>query len=355
MIENPPMKKVLLLNCLAVFVFFNVCVMLISCAKEKAAGVSAKADPAAPKKFTPVMVVEAIEHVAQKLPAAEREDFLQDSPLRKLYQVTEEFNEAMVEGELKVAEISGKALGEAMYQMMKGPAGAKARDKANRIKCVNNLVNVFRSMLSFAQDNGERLPWQLTPSGVRAHLDAAANFSAGYGRQKDAGSNILKHHPKTGTVGGVFGMVAVKVELQTPKIIISPCDPGRKAANELIQENWNSYDTEAGKLVPHNGLSYGLCLGADTQRPAAVLATTRNLSTDDLTTAKWVGAEDKLRGMAGLQMGQGQRVTMDGGARQASNAEIGADGEVVKWARKGRGGVAKGKTSTKMMLPYDKE
>jgi hypothetical protein len=164
------MKKVILLNCLAVFVFFNVCVLLISCAKKKAEEIR-KADaspskpatevPVNPTKFTPQMVVEAIEHVAQKLPAAEREDFLQDSPLLELYRTTDDINEAMVEGELKVAEISGKALGEAMYrwrQMVKGPAGAKARDKANRIKCVNNLTQVYKSMLAFAQDNAERLP-----------------------------------------------------------------------------------------------------------------------------------------------------------------------------------------------------
>jgi hypothetical protein len=356
------MKKVVLLNCLAAFVFFNVCILLISCAKKKAeeirkpaAGVSAKTDPAAPKKFTPVMVVEAIEHVAQKLPAAEREDFLQDSLLRKLYQATDNINESVWEGELKVTEFSSKALGEALYQSMKGPAGAKGRDAANRIKCVNNLSQIYKSMISFAQDNAERMPWQLTPSGVRNHLDAAANPSAGYGRQKDAGSNILNHHPKTGTVGGVFGMVAVKVELQTPKILLSPCDPGRKAANELIQKNWESYDAKAGKLVPHNGLSYGLCLGADTQRPLAVLATTRNLSTDDLATAKWIGGEDKLRGMLGLKTGEGQKVQMDGSAQLASDNDIGEDGKVVKWAREGRNGVAGGKTSTKMMLPYDTE
>ena len=102
------MNKMVLLNCLAVFVFFNVCVLLISCAKKKADEIR-EADaspskpatevPVKPTKFTPQMVVEAIEHVAQKLPAAEREDFLQDSPLLELYRTTDDINEAMVEGE----------------------------------------------------------------------------------------------------------------------------------------------------------------------------------------------------------------------------------------------------------------
>ena len=173
--------------------------------------------------------------------------------------------------------------------------------------------------------------------------------------QKEAGSNILNHHPKAGTVGGVFGILAVKWELQTPKILLSPCDPGRKAVNEVIQENWRGYNTKLGKLVPHNGLSYGLCFGGDTHRPLAVLGTTRNLSTGDLATAKWLGAEDKLRGMLGLKIGEGQKVQMDGSAHQASDNDIGEDGKVVKWAREGRNGVAGGKTSTKMMLPYDTE
>jgi len=224
----------------------------------------------------------------------------------------------------------------------------KPRAKANRIKCVNNLSQVYKSMLAFAQDNAERLPWQLAPSGVRYHLDAAANPSTGYGRQSYASVNIMNHHPKAGTVGGVFGVVAVKAELVTPKIIISPCDSGRKAANEFIQKNWKSYDTKAGKLVSHNGL----CFGADTHRPSAVLVTTRNLSTDDLATAKWVGAEDKLRGMLGLKISQGQMVQMDGSASQANDKDIGVEGRVVKGARKAGGDVARGKTSTKMVLPY---
>jgi len=362
MIQDPPMKKVVLLNCLAVFVFFNVCVLLISCAKKKAeeiekpaGGVSAKTDPAFPQKFTTVMVVEAIEHVAQKLPAAEREDFLQDSPLRKLYQATDNINESVWEGELKVTEFSSKALGEALYQSMKGPVGAKARDAANRVKCINNLSQIYKSMLSFAQDNAERMPWQLTSSGVRNHLDAAANASVTYGKGNDPSVNLVSHHSKAATVGGVFGILAVKRELQTPKILLSPCDPGRKVVNEVIQENWRGYNTKLGKLVPHNGLSYGLCFGGDTHRPLAVLGTTRNLSTGDLATAKWLGAEDKIRGMLGLKINQGQKVQMDGSAHHASDKDIGEDGRVVKWARKAVGGVAIGKTSTKMMLPYDTE
>jgi hypothetical protein len=59
--------------------------------------------------------------------------------------------------------------------------------------------------------------------------------------------------------------------------------------------------------------------------------------------------------MLGLKISQGQMVRMDGSARQANDQDIGAEGTVVKGAREGGGGVAGGKTSTKMMLPYDTE
>ena len=233
------------------------------------------------------------------------------------------------------------------------PALAKAKAKANRIKCVHNLGHISKAHNGFAQDNGERLPWQLTPSGVRFHLDAEAQASDGYGIPLIPGKdNELKHHPKVSTVGGVFGMRAMKSGLQSTNILHSPCDPERAAGNEIIQVNWRSYDTKAGKPVPHAGLSYGLCLGADTQRPATVLAVTRNLDKDDLLGATWVGAiAGKKRSMAGLDRNQGQMTFVDGSAMQSYNADLKENGR-IKDHLNSRGGMAKEKSSTKVMLPY---
>ena len=69
------MNKMILLNCLAVFVLFNVCVLLISCAKKKAEEIreadASPSKPAAevpvkPTKFTPQMVVAAFEKAADR-------------------------------------------------------------------------------------------------------------------------------------------------------------------------------------------------------------------------------------------------------------------------------------------------
>ena len=58
------------------------------------------------------------------------------------------------------------------------------------------------------------------------------------------------------------------------------------------------------------------------------------------------------RGMAGLQMGQGQMVMMDGSAQQSSKDDIGEAGRRVKAHINSRGGQAKGNASTRMALPY---
>jgi len=148
-------------------------------------------------------------------------------------------------------------------------------------------------------------------------------------------------------------LAAMKSEVQTAKILISPCDKGRFAANEKVQEDWRNYNTKGGKPIPHDGLSYGLCFGGDFQRPATVVAMTRNLSTDDLATAGWVGAEDAKRGMAGLQVGQGQVVRADGSASLSTSADLGANGRIIATHIGSRGGTSPlGASRTEVILPY---
>ena len=59
------------------------------------------------------------------------------------------------------------------------PALAKAKAKANRIKCVNNLGSIGKASLGFAQDNTERLPWQLTPLQQTNHKYGTGSIGAG--------------------------------------------------------------------------------------------------------------------------------------------------------------------------------
>ena len=140
----------------------------------------------------------------------------------------------------------------------------------------------------------------------------------------------------------------------TPKILQSPTDSTRLTDNGLVQDNWNAYDTKEKRHLDWmttelgEGCSYVLVRGADTQRPTSIYSATRNLSGNNVGTSTWEGADDNPTGahtMSGLTASKGQLVTMDGGARQAVNADIGVGGTVAKEAEKATGGVATGKTS----------
>ncbi len=234
------------------------------------------------------------------------------------------------------------------------PALARAKAKANRVKCVNNIGNVYKAGLAFAQDNGERLPWQLTTSGVHNHFDPTAGASDQYGRWRETSINEVKAHPNSLAAAGVYGLTAMKAELVTPKILHSPCDVSRAMNNEIVQMNWMGYDTKADGVSTElgEGVSYVLCRGADTQRPSAVYALTRNWSDDHLDVGEWIGSDSdpgNSRTIAGLTYSQGQLVTMDGGAQQSNNSDFQANGRLTKAARSAAGGVARGQTSLNLI------
>ena len=233
------------------------------------------------------------------------------------------------------------------------PGLARAKSTANRIKCVNNVGNVYKAGLAFAQDNSERLPWQLTPSSVQKHF-GAATASSGYGRQENRSINEVMAHPNSLAAAGVYGLSAMKSELVTPKILHSPCDAKRAPANVIAQMNWSRYDTKTSSISAELGAgsSYVLCRGADTQRPSSVYALTRNWSDDRLNTGRWLGSDSDAGNpgtIAGLTASQGQCVLMDGSAKQSTNADFQSTGRVTKAARSAAGGVARGQTSLNLI------
>ena len=204
------------------------------------------------------------------------------------------------------------------------PALARAKAKANRIKCVNNLGSIGKAHFGFADSNSMRLPWQLTPTQKQTHFGSNTSLS----------------------VGSIFGLQAMKMELQTPKILLSPSDPDRFAANENMQMEWMSYDTSAGNPIPTEDISYGLCTGGDLQRPSTVIALTKNIRSDLMSD--WAGADERpvpSMAFAGLNKSQGQLVLADGSARQSSNADLGGFGRITKAHINSRGGQTRGNAS----------
>jgi hypothetical protein len=150
----------------------------------------------------------------------------------------------------------------------------------------------------------------------------------------------------------------MKVELVTPKILLSPCDGTRTAKNLVVQKNWQSYKTmdvttgvQSGDFNQlQAGTSYTLVRGADTQRSTSAYCNTRNPNVADLgdTGAQWLGSDTNPTDpatMSGLTASQGQVVTSDGGARQSNDADLGAEGVLEKAAAKATGGVGLHRTS----------
>ena len=186
------------------------------------------------------------------------------------------------------------------------PALGNAARLAKRIKCVNNLRNTSMAHRDFAMDNDEKMPWQLNHAQRLEHFGSVLN----------TGQNL----------GANLGLTAMKAELQTAKILLSPCDPARSAANDELELNWQSYDTKAGRLMPKNGVSYAFCLGGDVNKPSTVLALTRNLSKEGISSgARWLGADrdpDDPNMMEALHNGEGQVSKADGSAGLSRNSDF---------------------------------
>ena len=133
------------------------------------------------------------------------------------------------------------------------PALAKAKAKAQRIKCVNNLKNVGLSFRIFSTDNGDRFPMA---------VPAVEGGSADY----IALPRLTWLH-----------FAAMSNELSTPKIVICPSDQRTEAtifaSNVVVNANTKN-------VIPFKGcnnISYFVGLEADETHPQQFLSGDRNI------------------------------------------------------------------------------
>ena len=217
------------------------------------------------------------------------------------------------------------------YASMLLPALAKAKMRANRVKCTSNVKWVGSAFKAFANDNNDRYPWLLQERDRAPHGGGNANWVY-----------------ETSTL---FSVPAIRVELGSAKILVSPLDPDNQGVNDTI----DIARVTLAKPVPNGGHSYGVVNGeggtgraADDARPDTMLVVTRNISgpankEDSLSdqgdnplaaTAKtfaiWKGADKHpvdVRTMASLNANQGQLGRADGSAMQSNNADLAAKGK----------------------------
>ena len=236
------------------------------------------------------------------------------------------------------------------------PALAKAKAKANRIKCVNNL----KSLASAFVAKGDA-PWNQSPR----------NLDSVYGKGNYADTLCIEHVWK-----GLGG------EISNPKILSSPSDPECQEHYEAVMgEGFDWAHVESPMQ------SYAAYLGACLQRPSNIILSTRNIEAhnevepwqwnfgtatpnSDFGVTLWENGdiECDLRGadeigsgggghaghghggpdleeitMAGLMKSQGGISLTDGSARQVNNADIQKQVNAMMNSRGGR---------TKFVAPF---
>jgi prepilin-type N-terminal cleavage/methylation domain-containing protein/prepilin-type processing-associated H-X9-DG protein len=133
------------------------------------------------------------------------------------------------------------------------PALAKAKAKAQRIKCVNNLKNVGLAFRIFATDNGDRFPM-----AVPAAEGGSADFIA-------LPLLTYKH------------FAALSNELSTPKIVVCPSD--QRTESTTFASNVVSSAANKNVIAFNNNknVSYFIGLEADETRPQQFLSGDRNI------------------------------------------------------------------------------
>ncbi len=154
------------------------------------------------------------------------------------------------------------------------PALAKAKAKAQRINCANNLKQVGLSFRQFATDMQDRFPQSLsTNEGGCSELVTLAN---GQGNP----------------INTFWIFVTMSNELATPKTVVCPADSGRTAISNFYGMSKFTAPQGGG----NKSVSYFVNLDADETRPQGMLTGDRNMSTvSNATTAAQYDAFFKVQ------------------------------------------------------------
>lgn len=131
------------------------------------------------------------------------------------------------------------------------PALAKAKARAQRINCVNNLKQIGLAFRMFSNDHQEEFPWQTYRDDGGAVPNGANKVTAGI--------DLLECY------------TSAKEELNNPKILTCSSDTRSK------KDDWDPAALPAGTGLGPKDLSYFVGRQAQETEPATLLAGDRNL------------------------------------------------------------------------------
>ena len=190
------------------------------------------------------------------------------------------------------------------------PTLAKAKKKANRMKCTNNLGNIAKAANAYAGAYDNNTIYTTTPEEGNAHY-----------RVINAGGSGAWRGDWTWGMDPYHWHCASHVyvdDLGSAKAFHSPSDPMTKRDNDTQNREGNGWGWTSA--LPSNnaawqgnmgyrhksldrGQSYGICLGADTAAGDSIVATTRNVGGDDSENSsyrRWYGGYNWNRGFRRL-------------------------------------------------------
>jgi prepilin-type N-terminal cleavage/methylation domain-containing protein len=204
------------------------------------------------------------------------------------------------------------------------PALARAKQKAQRISCVNNLKQVGTAYRIWSNDNGDRFPAQQT-----AALGGWQDLTAVVGAAKYAYYNYTIMQNEMG---------------QSPKIVVCPSDD-RIANTNFYPNSANDAPTPTTSYPPqpvtgnfnNTNCSYWVGLGANDTYPQALLGGDRNMGCVGGTAQAPGSSQDQNYGWSppiGNSLGCNLILNTNGTmSLQASQSSVPASG-AVGWSAK---------------------
>ena len=174
------------------------------------------------------------------------------------------------------------------------PTLAKAKNKANRIKCSNGQGQIAKAFIGYGNEY-DSFPW-LDPTLTSGQEANAKGFQ--YASLHDSNGNITRtdseNYFKHGRYNSVFngayiwqGYSLAHSIGNNSKMLCSPCDP------KTIANVKNGKELQGGPgSIPSPGISmynkceqsYGICFGGDPLIAESILSVTRNMRTQSAYT-----------------------------------------------------------------------
>jgi len=205
------------------------------------------------------------------------------------------------------------------------PALAKAKAKAQRIQCLNNLKQIGLAFRMWSNDHGEKFPWlvDMWEAGGCPAGDGA-NSCGGGNNWSDAQDSII-----------IFR--SVSNELNSPKVLVCSSDGNRSRATTFDQTR------NTGVFDSMSEISYFVGLRADETAPQTILTGDRNVTggSDSGNRRTYTGIDPasldaafdnsihRNSGNIGLADGSADQVTINEFRRQIAAANQNISGDTI--------------------------